>query len=192
MPRARSVRRARERPRGNREVEDLGVAEGGRATARREHRRCSHGPWRSARRTPRSNALGLRAPPRRSRLRSRNFTDSLNRDLVSPKGDTDRSLAELRDPYPRGFTHSNREDALVVGGIDQAGGCRTQLGLERPDLHRIARSPGGISRRATRRVYASMRVSRAVDPGGGAPRGSGKKAWGSLVTPWIRCARAYG
>ena len=30
MPRARSVRRARERPRGNREVEDLGVAEGGR------------------------------------------------------------------------------------------------------------------------------------------------------------------
>ena len=84
------------------------------------------------------------------------------------------------------------EDALVVGRVDESGRRRTQLGLERPDLHGVAALAGRDVETGHGATLCQYAVSRAVDPGGGAPRGTESQAWGSLATPSTRCAPASG
>ena len=121
------------------------------------------------------------------------LAEPLRPDRVGPEGEADGAVVELGDPHPGRLAHPHGEDALVVGGVHEAGGRRTQLGLERPDLH-------GVTALAGRDLEAGhgptlCQYSGLACSGSGrlsAPGERKVREWGSLATPSIRCARASG
>ena len=93
------------------------------------------------------------------------LTEALRLDLVGPKREADRAVVELGDPHPSRLPDADREDALVVGGVDQRVAAAPSSGWSDQICTASPPSPGGMSRRAMSRLYASMRAGHAADRG---------------------------